>query len=201
MRRFSRLPSPAMAVAFVALLAALSGTAVALPGKNTVDSGDIKKGAVKAADIGSNAVRSKHVKDGSLLAKDFKAGQIPTGPQGPTGNTGPQGPQGPQGVQGQQGPAGTARAYGLINADATVNAQRSFKVGDIMKFGTGTYCVHLDPSIDISTVSAVASIRLSSGQIGVTPGGCSFGGASGIQINTYDATGGALDRAFTLLVG
>ena len=44
MREFltSRRPTPAMAVAFVALLAALSGTAVALPGTNSVDSGDIK---------------------------------------------------------------------------------------------------------------------------------------------------------------
>ncbi len=43
MRDFlARRPSPAMAVAFVALLAALSGTAIALPGTNTVDSGDIK---------------------------------------------------------------------------------------------------------------------------------------------------------------
>jgi len=31
-----------MAVAFLALLAALCGTAVALPGRNTVDSGDIR---------------------------------------------------------------------------------------------------------------------------------------------------------------
>jgi hypothetical protein len=28
------------------------------------------------------------VKDGSLLAADFRAGQIPAGPQGPKGNTG-----------------------------------------------------------------------------------------------------------------
>ena len=41
----SHMPSPAMAVAFGALLAALSGTAVALPGTGTVDSGDIRKGA------------------------------------------------------------------------------------------------------------------------------------------------------------
>jgi hypothetical protein len=38
---FSRRPKPAMIVAFIALVAALSGSAVALPGKNTVDSGDI----------------------------------------------------------------------------------------------------------------------------------------------------------------
>ncbi len=33
---FKQVPSPSMAVAFVALLAALGGTAVALPGKQHV---------------------------------------------------------------------------------------------------------------------------------------------------------------------
>jgi hypothetical protein len=97
MRRFARRPSPAMAVAFIALLAALSGTAVALPGKNTVDSGDIKKGAVKRSDLGKNAVTSLKVKNSSLLAEDFAPGQLPQGAQGPQGPVGPQGPQGPPG--------------------------------------------------------------------------------------------------------
>ena len=52
MRDFlARRPSPAMAVAFVALLAALSGTAIALPGTNSVDSGDIKNSTVQSKDI------------------------------------------------------------------------------------------------------------------------------------------------------
>jgi hypothetical protein len=101
MRRFARRPSPAMAVAFIALLAALSGTAVALPGKNTVDSGDIKKGAVKKSDIGKNAVNSSKVKDGSLLAQDFKSGQLPAGPKG---DPGPKGDKGDKGDTGEPGP-------------------------------------------------------------------------------------------------
>jgi hypothetical protein len=72
LRHFKRRPSPAMAVAFVALLAALSGTAVALPGKNTVDSGDLKKNAVKNADIAKNAVNSKKVKNSSIIGGDVK---------------------------------------------------------------------------------------------------------------------------------
>jgi hypothetical protein len=71
-RWWSRPPSPAMAVAFIALLAAISGTAVALPGRNTVDSGDIKKGAVKTADIAKNAIRGANVGDGSLSGADVK---------------------------------------------------------------------------------------------------------------------------------
>jgi hypothetical protein len=67
-----RRPSPAMAVAFVALLAALSGTAIALPGKNTVDSGDIKKGAVKRSDIGRNAVTGSKIKNGAVGSRDAR---------------------------------------------------------------------------------------------------------------------------------
>jgi hypothetical protein len=65
-------PSPAMVVAFIALLAAVSGTAVALPGKNTVDSGDIRKGAVKRADIARNAVNGGKVQNGSLTGADAR---------------------------------------------------------------------------------------------------------------------------------
>lgn len=67
-----RRPSAAMLVAFVALIAALSGTAVALPGKNTIDSGDIKKAAVKASDIAKNAVNGVKVKPNSLTGADVK---------------------------------------------------------------------------------------------------------------------------------
>jgi hypothetical protein len=71
MRNFvARRPSPAMAVAFVALLAALSGTAIALPGTNTVDSGDIKRGAVKRSDIGRNAVTGAKIRNGSASGAD-----------------------------------------------------------------------------------------------------------------------------------
>jgi hypothetical protein len=71
-----RRPTPAMAVAFVALLAALSGTAVALPGRNTVDSGDLKRGAVKRADIGRNAITGVKVRNGSLGGPDLRDGSL-----------------------------------------------------------------------------------------------------------------------------
>ena len=74
MRQFlaGRRPSPAMAVAFVALLAALSGTAVALPGKNTVDSGDIKNGAVGTKDIKNDAVATKDIKNNNVRSGDVR---------------------------------------------------------------------------------------------------------------------------------
>jgi hypothetical protein len=52
-----RLPSPAMVVAIAALVAGLTGSAVALQGKNSVKSDDIAPSAVKAKDIHKQAVK------------------------------------------------------------------------------------------------------------------------------------------------
>lgn len=71
----------------------------------------VPKSSVGTKQLKKAAVTSLKVKDGSLLAADFKAGQLPAGPQGPKGDTGPLGPkgvQGSQGPQGAQGPAGPA---------------------------------------------------------------------------------------------
>lgn len=68
----AKRPSPGLAVAFIALLAALSSSAVALPGKSIVDSGDIKKGAVKRSDISRKAVNGGKVANGSLTGADVR---------------------------------------------------------------------------------------------------------------------------------
>jgi hypothetical protein len=88
-RLLASRPSPALVLAFVALLVALGGTSYAvvrLPA-NSVGKKQLKR----------NAVTSPKVANGSLLRKDFKRGQLPAGPRGP---------QGPQGAQGPAGPAG-----------------------------------------------------------------------------------------------
>jgi hypothetical protein len=60
--RGSRI-SPALVLSVVALFAALSGAAVALPGSNTVDSGDIKDNKVKSVDIEDGGVRAADLGD------------------------------------------------------------------------------------------------------------------------------------------
>lgn len=54
----------------VAIFIALGGTAAALNGKNTVDSGDIRKGNVKKADLAMNAVDGSKVADNTLTGAD-----------------------------------------------------------------------------------------------------------------------------------
>ena len=77
MRDFlARRPSPAMAVAFVALLAALSGTAIALPGTNTVDSGDIKNSTVRSKDVRNNNLKGTDVRNDSLTGSDINEGTL-----------------------------------------------------------------------------------------------------------------------------
>jgi hypothetical protein len=82
------------AVAFLALFLVLGGSATAAI--KLIDGKNIKKGTVT----------SKQVKDRSLLAKDFKAGQLP---RGATGAQGPAGMNGAQGIAGATGPGGGAK--------------------------------------------------------------------------------------------
>ncbi len=75
-------PSPAMVVACIALVFAMTGAgyAAGMLGPNTVGTKQLKK----------NAVISSKVKNRSLLkAVDFKAGQLPAGRAGPAGPAGP----------------------------------------------------------------------------------------------------------------
>jgi hypothetical protein len=148
MRRYlSRRPSPAMAVAFIALLAALSGTAVALPGRNTVDSGDIKRGAVKRGDIGRNAVtrpkirnravNGAKVRNNSLTGTDINEstlGQVPTANTATNaGNADALGGVAPSGYQ-------RTAHWVLVQPDGTIAAQ-SGGITVVKSAGSGNYVV------------------------------------------------------------
>lgn len=73
--------------------------------------GVVPAGSVGTRQLKNGAVTGAKVKPRSLLAKSFKAGQLPAGKQGATGPTGPQGVAGLPGVKGSQGPAGLAPVY------------------------------------------------------------------------------------------
>lgn len=91
----------ARVTATLALVLAVGGTsyaAVTLP-----------RDSVGAKQISKSAVRSAEVKNGALLAKDFKAGQLPAGARGEAGPAGPvgaKGDTGPAGAKGDTGPRG-----------------------------------------------------------------------------------------------
>jgi hypothetical protein len=84
---------------------------LALGGGVSYATGLIPANSVGTKQLKNGAVTGRKVHVGSLLAKDFKAGQVPAGRQGPTGFAGPTGPAGPAGAKGEQGQAGLAAAF------------------------------------------------------------------------------------------
>ena len=117
-RRRIHRPSPAMVVAGLSLMLALGGTGYA--------AGVLPLGSVGTPQLKGNAVVSSKVKDGSLLAKDFKAGQLPGGPQGNPGQTGAPGPAGPKGEPGAKGAAGAQGAPGPAGFSSLTYVQADF---------------------------------------------------------------------------
>src|SRR5262245_11990839 len=81
-------PSPAMAVALVALFVALSGTSYAV------------------TQLPANSVGSAQVRDGSLQRRDLKSRVLLNGAMGPKAVDGAPGPKGDRGDPGLQGPPG-----------------------------------------------------------------------------------------------
>jgi Collagen triple helix repeat (20 copies) len=110
-----RRPTPATAIAVVALLVALGGTSFAA-------SMALPKNSVGTVQLKNNAVNSSKVADGSLVTADFKPGQVPAGPQGPAGVPGPKGSTGPAGPKGAAGPTGPTGATGAVGPPSTASA-------------------------------------------------------------------------------
>jgi hypothetical protein len=80
MIRNHKMPRPATAIACIALFFAVAGgSAIALSGKNTVDSGDIKKAQVKTSDLGNDAVTTKKIKKDAVRAADIQSGAVGSG--------------------------------------------------------------------------------------------------------------------------
>jgi hypothetical protein len=86
-----RIPSPAMIVAALALILALSGTAVA---SGLITGAQIKNNTVSSVDLTNNSIQSVDVKNGSLKAVDFAPGVLTPGVPGAPGPAGPQGAPG-----------------------------------------------------------------------------------------------------------
>jgi hypothetical protein len=123
--RFVR-QSPALVVAMLALLVALTGTAVATT-----------SALITGKQIANSSITGLDVKNKSLTPKDFK-GSVrgargpagPAGPQGPAGAQGPQGPKGDTGATGLQGPQGEQRPAGDAALAARIWNVASVTTGD-----------------------------------------------------------------------
>jgi hypothetical protein len=120
------LPSPAMVIAIIALIAATTGSAVAA--SSLITSAKIKNGTIKLADISKST------------QKALKKGK--TGPQGPKGD---KGDTGAAGAAGAPGAPGTALAYARVAADGTLDTAHSsanLTPAMVTNAGTSASCWH-----------------------------------------------------------
>jgi hypothetical protein len=153
-RKFA-VPSPAMAIAFVALLVASGGLALAASPSSPV---------VRAcANKRSGALR---------LASKCRRGERSTswnqtgvqGPAGLAGAAGTAGTAGPQGPKGETGPAGSAIAYAHITKAGALDAAHSKNITSVTKDITaeGVSCI----TVGSLPNSAAGGMDLSAGARG-----------------------------------
>jgi hypothetical protein len=77
--RRSAVPTPAMVIACIALLASLSGTAIALPGSSRLDKNDFPVGVVRSAAIRNGGIATADLKDGIIIPSKLAVGSVYTG--------------------------------------------------------------------------------------------------------------------------
>ena len=80
MQASNRRPSPALIISIIALIAALSGTAYAALGKNSVGSRQLKSKAVTTGKIANNAVTGAKVAKETLTGEDIRISGLPSVP-------------------------------------------------------------------------------------------------------------------------
>ena len=211
MRRLSWLrPSPAMVVAFAALVMASAGTAFA----TTLITGDqIKDGSITGADIRNHSIGAVKLGDGEAVAarKVAKNARGPRGLRGKTGAAGaagPQGPAGPAGATGPQGSAGTARAAGLVDNSSGNPTLLQGKGGvSVRRAGNGIFCITA-PGIDPTNTPIVVSQHARSGGPAILVVGSGLGFAQQctgsefqvLTIDPVDNTFGWNDVSFTFVI-
>lgn len=106
-----RLPSHSTVVAYLALFAALGGTAFAA---TKIGSKQIKDNSIKSRDIKNRTIATKDI---AVKARNALKGQV--GAQGAPGAQGERGPQGETGAPGAQGPSGVPENATVVSPTGT----------------------------------------------------------------------------------
>ena len=147
-------PSPAMAVAFIALCVGVTGGAFAAA---TIDGGDIENGSITKKDLHKNSVNSKKVENKTLKANDFAPGELKDGVQGIQGLEGPKGDKGAPGADGVDGADGAdATALWAVVNGSTGTVFRGSHVISSTRNGQGSYTVKFDQNV--ATCAFLATI-------------------------------------------
>jgi hypothetical protein len=130
-----RLAHAPLAVAVVAMLLSLTGSAVAAK-------------LITGKQIRDGSITGKDVKDRSLSTSDFN-GSV----------QGPQGPRGPQGPVGPQGPAGSAAAYAHVTyPGGAINLDQA-RSKNIAAISEGPDFVCIDAAVPVKNAIAAADFN------------------------------------------
>ena len=129
------------------------------------------------------------------------------GKKGATGPKGATGAQGPKGAEGKVGPKGEAGAPGLVRAYATITpgSPATIKAGahgvvSAKTSGVST-CVILEPSIIVASSSAVVTSKIGDVTFAASPGSCTEGATTGVQVSGFNLNGTAnTTETFSILV-
>jgi hypothetical protein len=161
---------PGTVVAVIALLVAMTGSAVA---GSAITGKKIKDSSITGKDIKSNTITGDDVNEGTL--------ELPKGEQGPQG---PQGPAGPAGAPG----ASAAKSYAEVDADGNLIAARSKGIESATRTGTGAYRVF--PTVPTAGCNAVATTT-SAGIARIRAIDNTGENANSVLINTYSLVDGS----------
>ena len=202
----SRRPSPALVVAVVALVAALTGTA-------TAASVLVVK---RSSQLANGVVTGKKIKKRTITADRLAPGVLRNAAPGAAGAAGPAGPQGPAGPKGDAGPAGapgTARAYADFRPDLAdpnkLLAGRSRGVTGYTHPATGVWCLTLSapiPDDDNGDPTLPAIVSVDGGNsTAANPRAFSRNSQSGCpdgtaEVLTFDGTTAADTVGFAMLI-
>jgi hypothetical protein len=199
MSRLRRHLSPALVISCLALLAAVGGTgyaAIKLP-PGSVGTKQLKNGAVVAA----------KVKPRSLLARNFKPGQLPSGPpgaQGLPGAAGPQGPGGPQGPAGAKGDPAT-RLFGSVknttNMAGDPDLGPSSGITDVDRVAGQQGAFEITFNQDVNNCAVLATPGATGGE--QLRDGIAAAAATApreVTVKTFDNTGSPANLDFTVAV-
>ena len=170
----ARLPSPSMLVAVIALVAALSGSALALPGKGKVNGGDIKSDSIKSRHIRADSVKSRHIRDGKIRVADVEESLRPV-----------------------PGPV-----WAVVNADATApGIVQGKEVVGLERLGEGSYDVRFGRDVGACSFAATPRAGNTSATAITTalnpPPGLD---ANEVRVSTRDNSGQPVDADFSVQV-
>lgn len=187
--------SPALIVSFIALVMAMAGSAIALPGKGSVDKNDFAKGSVTKKAIKKGAITGKAIKAGAVGTPAIADGSVTDVKLADGSVTGGKVADGSIGAGKLAAGTLPTYAYAFIDGSQAIVPDQSKNMGSATATLEGSFiCFNNLPfaakNISVTTARLGGGIDSSFGQAfapGVDNTFCA--GAEGASVQFYDASG------------